>query len=161
PLSNALWGKGAAPVIGAWIPMRIFVSVTPVRSPAPDAGGAGMGAVAPGPWPAPAPAAEPDGAPADSGLRPVGAPEPAAEPAAPAAEPVEPPPEAAEPGPEAGDVEPPDPGADAGAAASGPTLDFCPQAAARSRTRATAAPRATATFDERPVMRLSPGWTIQ
>src|SRR5436305_7505167 len=51
--SKALWGKGAAPVTGAWIPIRMVVSVTPVRSGSPSkasrgGAGAGAGPLAPG-----------------------------------------------------------------------------------------------------------------
>src|SRR4051812_13531616 len=47
--SKALWGNGAAPVTGAWMPIRMVVSSTPVRSTGPSRvsrGGAGVG---PGP----------------------------------------------------------------------------------------------------------------
>src|SRR5437764_5965961 len=50
--SKARWGNGAAPVTGAWIPILIVVSVTPVRSGTPEnasRGGAGVGAASPGP----------------------------------------------------------------------------------------------------------------
>src|SRR5436309_7106886 len=51
--SKARWGKGAAPVTGAWIPIRMVVSVTPVRSGSPPTasrggGGAGAGPDGPG-----------------------------------------------------------------------------------------------------------------
>src|SRR5438270_10450239 len=50
---KALLGKGAAPVTGAWIPIRMVVSVTPVRSGSPSkasrgGAGAGAGPLAPG-----------------------------------------------------------------------------------------------------------------
>src|SRR5437879_8923286 len=48
---KALLGKGAAPVTGAWIPILMVVSVTPVRSGSPSKasrGGAGVGAGPPG-----------------------------------------------------------------------------------------------------------------
>src|SRR5437762_2625126 len=50
--SKVRWGNGAAPVTGAWIPILIVVSVTPVRSGTPEnasRGGAGVGAASPGP----------------------------------------------------------------------------------------------------------------
>src|SRR5258707_10055371 len=52
--SKVLSGNGAAPVTGAWTPIRILVGVTPVRSTGPSiscrggVGGSGGGAGVPG-----------------------------------------------------------------------------------------------------------------
>src|SRR5438309_10939839 len=46
---KALLGKGAAPVTGAWIPILMVVSVTPVRSGSPSTASRGGGGAGGGP----------------------------------------------------------------------------------------------------------------